>query len=166
MEKDINNWIFIIKRHRTLRLNIESTLLLIFMVYWVYMLLVGPISRGYNRKIYTGYTKHLASRLTQHSGISNIKGARLTRKQPIELVFLEKYTTQKEAMKREWEFKHSSPLNQKKNKLALIKNFQNDQKELLTKINSQMHEYHEFLEGVIEILTSTEKELNDQIENS
>ena len=100
-------------------MSIESTLLLILMVYWVYMLLVGPISRGYNRKIYTGYTKHLASRLTQHSGISNIRGARLTRKQQIELVYLEKFVTQKEAMKREWEFKHSSPLNQKKNKLVL-----------------------------------------------
>ncbi len=136
------------------------------MVYWVYMLLVGPISRGYNRKIYTGYTKHLASRLTQHSGISRIKGARLTRKQPIELVYLEKFSSQTKAMQREWDFKHTSPLNQKKSKLALIKQFQEHREELLNKINSQLHEYDQFLEGVIEIITSTEKELKDQIESS
>ena len=136
------------------------------MTFWVYMLLVGPVSRGYNRKIYTGYTKHLASRLTQHSGISNVKGARLTRKQPIELVYLERYSSQKKAMKREWEFKHTSPLNQKKNKISLIKQFQEDQKELLNKINTSLKEYHEFLEGIIEILTSTEKDLIDQMENS
>ena len=136
------------------------------MTFWVYMLLVGPISRGYNRKIYTGYTKHLASRLTQHSGISNVKGARLTRKQPIELVYLEKYSSHKKAMKREWEFKHKSPLNQKKSKLALIKKFQKDQKELLNTINEQLQKYHEFLEGAIGILTSTEKKLKDQLESS
>jgi putative endonuclease len=140
--------------------------MMVFMVYWLYMLLVGPISRGYNRKIYTGYTKHLASRLTQHSGISNIRGARLTRKQPIELVYLEKFSSQKKAMKREWEFKHKSPLNQKKNKLALIKQFQEHQEELLNKINSQLYEYNQFLEGVIEILTSTEKEFKDHLESS
>lgn len=136
------------------------------MSYWVYMLLVGPISRGYNRKIYTGYTKHLASRLTQHSGISSIKGARLTRKQPIELVYLEKFSSQKKAMKREWDFKHTSPLNQKKSKLALIKQFQEHREELLNKINTQLDEYDRSLEGVVEILTSTEKELKDQIESS
>ncbi|MHA1513066.1 MAG: GIY-YIG nuclease family protein [Candidatus Hodarchaeales archaeon] len=130
------------------------------------MLLVGPSSRGYNRKIYTGYTKHLASRLTQHSGINSIKGARLTRKQPIELVYLEKFSSQKKAMRREWEFKHTSPLNQKKNKLALIKHFQEHNKELLNKINTQMKEYHGFLEGVIEVLTSAEKEFNNQFESS
>ena len=135
---------------------------MIFMPYWVYMLLVGPISRGYNRKIYTGYTKHLASRLTQHSGINSIKGARLTRKQPIELVYLEKFSSQKKAIQREWEFKHTSPLNQKKNKLALIKQFQEYQGELLNKINSQMQEYHEFLKDIIEVLTSAEKEFNNQ----
>ena len=139
---------------------------MIFMVYWVYMLLVGPISRGYNRKIYTGYTKNLASRLTQHSGISNIKGARLTRKQPIELVYLEQFSSQKKAMQREWEFKHTTPINQKKSKLALIKQFQEHQEELLNKINTQLFEYNQFLEGVIEILTSTEKEFKDHIESS
>ena len=136
------------------------------MSYWVYMLLVGPISRGYNRKIYTGYTKHLASRLTQHSGISNIKGARMTRKQPIELVYLEQFSSQKKAMQREWEFKHITPINQKKSKLALIKQFQEHQEELLNKINAQLFEYNQFLEGVIEILTSTEKEFKDHIEKS
>ena len=140
--------------------------MMIFMPYWVYMLLVGPSSRGYNRKIYTGYTKHLASRITQHSGINSIKGARLTRKQPIELVYLEKFSSQKKAMRREWEFKHKSPLNQKKNKLALIKQFQEHNEELLNKINTQMKEYHGFLEGVIEVLTSAEKEFNNKFESS
>jgi len=139
---------------------------MIFMPYWVYMLLVGPISRGYNRKIYTGYTKHLASRLTQHSGINSIKGARLTRKQPIELVYLEKFSSQKKAMQREWEFKHTSPINQKKNKLALIKQFQEHQEFLLSKINNQLQDYHEFLEGVIEVLTTAEKEFKVQFESS
>ena len=146
----------------TLNIKFEDDI----MPYWVYMLLVGPSSRGYNRKIYTGYTKHLASRLTQHSGINSIKGARLTRKQPIELVFLEKFSSQKKAMRREWEFKHTSPLNQKKNKLALIKQFQEHNGELLNKINSQMKEYHGFLEEVIEVLTSAEKEFNNQFESS
>jgi putative endonuclease len=136
------------------------------MVYWVYMLLVGPISRGYNRKIYTGYTKHLASRLTQHSGINSTKGARLTCKQPIELVYLEKFSSQKKAMQREWEFKHTSPFNQKEHKLILIKQFQKNQEELLKKINTQMEEYHGILEGVIEVLTSSEKEFNKQFESS
>ena len=147
-------------------LLLETNFMMIFMPYWVYMLLVGPISRGFNRKIYTGYTKHLASRLTQHSGINSIKGARLTRKQPIELVYLENFSSQKKAMQREWEFKHISPLNQKKEKLALIKQFQEHHDELLNKINTQMQEYHQFLEGAIDVLTSVEKEFTNQIENS
>ncbi|MHA1236793.1 MAG: hypothetical protein ACTSQ9_03920, partial [Candidatus Hodarchaeales archaeon] len=97
---------------------------------------------------------------------NSIKGARLTRKQPIELVYLEKFSSQKKAMRREWEFKHNSPLNQKKNKLALIKQFQEHNEELLNKINTQMKEYHGFLEGVIEVLTSAEKEFNNQFESS
>ena len=69
-------------------------------------------------------------------------------------------------MKREWEFKHKSPLNQKKSKLALIKQFHEQNEELLNKINNKLDEYNRFLEGVIDTLLSAEKKLNDQLENS
>jgi predicted GIY-YIG superfamily endonuclease len=72
----------------------------IILPYWVYMLFVGDKSHGMNRKIYTGYTRHLMSRIVQHSGLSNTKGARITRKQPIELVYLEKFPSQKLVMQR------------------------------------------------------------------
>ncbi|MHA2175115.1 MAG: GIY-YIG nuclease family protein [Candidatus Hodarchaeales archaeon] len=129
------------------------------MPYWVYMLLVGQPSRGYNRKIYTGYTQHLGKRFTQHTGLNSTKGARLTRKQPIELAFVEKFPNRKQAMKREWDFKHKSPQNQKKFKLELIKAFQDTHRSLLDELNQQFFTYRKYLESLIEIIGKIEKEL-------
>ena len=134
------------------------------MPYWVYMLLVGQSSRGYNRKIYTGYTKHLGKRLTQHTGLNSVKGARLTRKQPIELVYVEKFSTQKQAMKREWDFKHKSPLNQKKYKLELIKEFQATHRNILNKLNQQFLNHYAYLETLIDTINKFEKELIAKVE--
>lgn len=134
------------------------------MPYWVYMLLVGQSSRGYNRKIYTGYTKYLGKRLTQHTGLNSVKGARLTRKQPIELVYVEKFSTQKQAMKREWNFKHKSPLNQKKYKLELIKQFQATHRSLLDELNQQFLHHYEYLESLLVSISKIEKELNSKVE--
>lgn len=57
--------------------------------------------------LYTGITNNLERRLLQHNG-KLLGGARYTRiRRPVELVYIEKYETRKEACKREWEIKHT-----------------------------------------------------------
>ncbi|PWI48614.1 hypothetical protein CEE45_06105 [Candidatus Heimdallarchaeota archaeon B3_Heim] len=121
------------------------------------MLLVGKKSSGYNRKIYTGYTHHLVNRLTQHIGLNSVKGARITRKQPIELVYLEKFSSRKLALKREWDFKHTSPINQKPNKLSLIKEFQTKNADILKDLNTTFEEHYQFLETLTIEIKKIEK---------
>ncbi|MFX0181897.1 MAG: GIY-YIG nuclease family protein [Candidatus Hodarchaeota archaeon] len=134
------------------------------MTYWVYMLLVGDRSHGYNRKIYTGYTQHLMQRIVQHSGLSNIKGARLTRKQPIELVYLEKHQNRQNAIQRERQFKKQSPYNQKKHKLTLIKEFQMKNGHLLNEINEILIKHFEFLDILIKTMNGVEKEFDKTLD--
>jgi putative endonuclease len=129
------------------------------------MLLVGDKSRGYNRKIYTGYTQYLVNRLTQHIGLNSTKGARFTRKQPIELVYLESYSSRKQALKREWDFKHASPLNQKSTKLSLIKEFQMKHSNLLSDLNTLFEEHNQFLESMIKNLKTIEKEMISRLKS-
>ncbi|MHA2106477.1 MAG: GIY-YIG nuclease family protein [Candidatus Hodarchaeales archaeon] len=131
--------------------------------FWVYMLLVGEKSRGFNRKIYTGYTHHLINRLTQHIGVNSTKGARITRKQPIELVYLEKYSSRKLALKREWDFKHTNPLNQKAHKVSLIREFQRTNTDILKEINATFEEHNQFLESMIASLKKIEKEMDSRL---
>ncbi|MFX0150421.1 MAG: GIY-YIG nuclease family protein [Candidatus Hodarchaeota archaeon] len=133
------------------------------MTFWVYMLFVGDHSHGYNRKIYTGYTKYLMQRITQHSGLSNTKGARLTRKQPIELVYLEKFQSRKKAIQREKQFKKQNPYNQKKYKLVLIREFQKEYGPILKEINEKLFEYFAFLNILIKSMIATEKELKEKL---
>lgn len=128
------------------------------------MLLVGEKSRGYNRKIYTGYTHHLINRLTQHIGLNSVKGARLTRKQVIELVYLEKFSSRKQALKREWDFKHTSPLNQKTTKLRLIKEFQDKNGDILEDLNTTFEEHNQFLESMINSMKKIEKEMTTRVQ--
>ena len=134
--------------------------------YWVYMLLVGDKSHGSNRKIYTGYTHRLMSRIAQHTGLSSTKGARLTRKQPIELVYLEKFPSQQLAMKREWQLKHENPFNQKKSKLALIEEFQKNYGHILEELNNKLGEHFAFLEEITKSMKNTEKELIKSLNNN
>lgn len=132
---------------------------MIILPFWVYFLLVGDKSHGNNRKIYTGYTHRLMSRITQHSGLSNTKGARITRRQPIELVYLEKFPSQKLAMKREWQLKHESPYNQKTEKLKLIDEFKKNYGHYLSEMNVKLSEHFEFLDHMIKVMKNTEKVL-------
>ncbi|MHA1970103.1 MAG: GIY-YIG nuclease family protein [Candidatus Hodarchaeales archaeon] len=133
------------------------------MPYWVYMLLVGDKSHGKNRKIYTGYTHRLMSRIIQHSGLSNTKGARITRRQPIEVVYLEKLPSQKLAMQREWQLKHESPYNQKTTKLRLIDDFNKKFGHLLSELNIKLSEHFEFLDHLIKVMKNTEKEIVNEM---
>ncbi len=139
--------------------------LVLKLAFWVYMLLVGEKSRGYNRKIYTGYTHHLINRLTQHLGLNSTKGARLTRKQPIELVYLEIFSSRKQALKREWDFKHTSPLNQKSTKLSMVKEFQRKNTNLLSDLNALFEEHNQFLESMIKNLKTIEKEMISRLKS-
>ncbi|MFX0084099.1 MAG: GIY-YIG nuclease family protein [Candidatus Hodarchaeota archaeon] len=133
------------------------------MPYWVYMLLVGDKSHGSNRRIYTGYTHRLMSRITQHSGLSLIKGSRLTRRQPIELVYVEKFSSRKLARQREWQLKHENPYNQKTSKLKLIEEFQTNYGQILEELNDKLWEHFEFLESIARIMKTTEKELINKL---
>jgi predicted GIY-YIG superfamily endonuclease len=99
-------------------------------------------------------------RIAQHSGLSNTKGARLTRKQPIELVYLEKYHSRKKALQRERQFKKQSPYNQKKHKLTLIKEFQMKYGHFLNEINEKLVKHFEFLNTLIKAMNDAEKELS------
>lgn len=57
--------------------------------------------------LYTGITNDLERRLSQHNG-KTWGGAKYTHSRgPVELVYVEKYPTRKEAAKREWEIKHT-----------------------------------------------------------
>lgn len=127
------------------------------MGYWIYLLLVGNRAHGYNRRIYTGYTHHLISRIIQHCGLSNTKGARMTRKQPIELVYLEYFPSRKQAMKREWQLKKESPYNQKKYKLELIAEFQKKYGQFLQGPNEKLIEYFDFLNSLVQTISKLEK---------
>lgn len=131
--------------------------------FWVYFLLVGDPNRGLNRKIYTGYTKHLLARLVQHCGLSS-KGARITRKQQIELVYLEKFESQKKAMQREYQLKHGSPYNQKKHKIMLIKQFESTHGRIFKEINNLLAEQFKFLVNWTKRLENVEKKLRNDIE--
>ncbi|UCE14338.1 MAG: GIY-YIG nuclease family protein [Candidatus Heimdallarchaeota archaeon] len=128
------------------------------MPYWVYMLFVGDQRHGVNRKIYTGYTQHLMPRIIQHSGLTSTKGAHLTRKQPIELVFLEFYKSRRKAIHRERQLKYESPYNQKKHKLNLIRDFSSEYGPLLAKVNSKLTEHFEFLNSFIKTMEEVQNE--------
>ncbi len=134
------------------------------MPFWVYMLFVGNQSLRNNRKIYVGYTGRLISRIAQHSGLTPTKGARFTRRQPIELVYLERYTSRKKAMQREYQLKHENPFNQKKHKLMLIERFRLRHSQILQELNNKLAEHFEFLAILIKMMKKVEKQLNIEIE--
>ena len=136
------------------------------MPFWVYMLFVGDKSHGNNRKIYTGYTRHLMSRIAQHSGLTSTKGAKLTRKQPIELVYLEYFTSRKKGLQREWQLKHESPYNQKKEKLKLIDEFCSKNGHILQELNIKLVEHFEFLANLKKTMKSVEKRLIRKIKTT
>ena len=133
------------------------------MPFWVYMLLVGDRSHGKNRKIYTGYTHYLMPRIAQHSGLNRTKGARLTRNQPVELVYLEPHSSRKKAMQRERQLKHQSPLNQKKSKLKMIEEFHSVYGDIFEELNEKLNEYFEFLEILRKTMNLSQKELQSKI---
>jgi len=63
--------------------------------------------------LYTGITNDLERRLLQHNG-DLWGGARYTRgRGPVELLYIEKYPTRKDAAKREFEIKHTLDHKQK-----------------------------------------------------
>lgn len=63
--------------------------------------------------LYTGITNDLERRLRQHNG-EMWGGAKYTHSRgPVELVYVEKFPTRKEATKREWEIKHTLDHNEK-----------------------------------------------------
>lgn len=63
--------------------------------------------------LYTGITNDIERRLLQHNG-KIWGGARYTRNRaPVELLYLEKYPTRKEAARREYEIKHTFSRQQK-----------------------------------------------------
>ncbi len=134
------------------------------MPFWVYMLLVGSKSSGSNRRIYTGYTKNLGRRILQHSGISTTKGARLTRNQPIEFVYAEKFPNQKKAMQRERQLKHEAPFNKKEYKLRLIRQFKEVNLDKIEGVNMKLTEYFEFQKEFVRDLKGLEKILSAQHE--
>lgn len=127
------------------------------------MLFVGDPSHGSNRKIYTGYTNHLMPRLVQHCGLTSAKGARITRKQPIELAYLERYESRHKALQREFQLKHKSPFNQKKHKLMLVKEFESKHRQILQEINDTLAEQFKFLTGLLKSLENSEKSLKEEI---
>jgi len=68
--------------------------------------------------IYTGYTRDLQKRIAQHNAGS--QGARYTRtRRPVKLAYVEIFSTQKKAIKRERELKTLSH----KQKVALIEKY-------------------------------------------
>lgn len=63
--------------------------------------------------LYTGITNNLERRLRQHNG-ELWGGARYTHsRRPVELLYIEKYPTRKEAAKREWFIKNNFTHQQK-----------------------------------------------------
>ena len=75
-----------------------------------------------DNSLYTGWTNDIKHRLKMHN---EGKGAKYTRgRGPVELVYLEEFETKQEAMSREAKIKRLS----RKEKLLLIKNYQQEQK--------------------------------------
>lgn len=123
------------------------------------MLLVGEKSQGFNRKIYTGYTHRLGQRIASHSGLIATKGARLTNKQPIELAYLESYHSRRAALQRERQLKKQSPFNQKKNKIQLIKSFQQKFGSFVEPINLQLQQHYKLIKTIGLSMNALEKDL-------
>jgi predicted GIY-YIG superfamily endonuclease len=98
-------------------------------------------------------------RIAQHSGLTPTKGARLTRKQPLELVYLEQFKSRKKALQREWQLKHESPYNQKKHKLKLIEDFNSNYGHILLELNEKLVEHFKFLTTLIKTMKSVEKRI-------
>ncbi|HNQ63107.1 MAG TPA: GIY-YIG nuclease family protein [Syntrophorhabdaceae bacterium] len=72
-----------------------------------------------DKTLYTGYTNDIKKRLYEHNNTSN--GARYTSgRRPLKLVYIESYSTQSDAMKREAQIKKLS----RANKLLLTRNLQ------------------------------------------
>lgn len=77
-------------------------------VYFTYILLCSDLS------LYTGYTNNLLRRLKKHQGA---QGAKYTKSRlPVRLVYYELYTSQHEAMSREYQIKQLD----RKKKIELI----------------------------------------------
>ncbi|MHA1221493.1 MAG: GIY-YIG nuclease family protein [Candidatus Heimdallarchaeota archaeon] len=88
------------------------------MKYFVYMVTCA------DGTIYTGYTKDLLKRIDQHN--AGKQGSKYTStRRPVKLSFVEIYSSQSEAMKRELELKTFSRVR----KLTMIKLYKNSQKE-------------------------------------
>lgn len=105
------------------------------------------------------------ARLIQHCGfVTSAKGARITRKQQIELMYLEKFTSQKKAIQREYQLKHKTPYNQKKYKLQLIKEFESKHGQIFEEINNILTEQFKLLAGLVKILETFEQRLKNKIE--
>lgn len=85
-------------------------------IYYVYIL--ETIAKGGKKRFYTGYTKNLQRRLSEHK---NGTGAKFCRGKDITLKYFETFAYRKEAMKRELEIK-SLP---RKQKIQLIKSLSN-----------------------------------------
>lgn len=84
-------------------------------MFYVYILLCS------DNTLYTGYTNDIAKRVRNHN---NGKGAKYTKyRTPCNLVYYETYGTKSEAMKREWEIKHTM---NRKDKIALINSDRNE----------------------------------------
>jgi len=69
-------------------------------IFFVYIL--ETINTKGEKSYYTGYTKDLKRRLSEHK---NGTGAKYCRGKSVELKYFETYTTRKEAMQRELEIK-------------------------------------------------------------
>ncbi|RKQ13763.1 GIY-YIG nuclease family protein [Oceanobacillus bengalensis] len=81
------------------------------MQHLVYML------RCKDNTLYTGYTNDLDNRLKMHN---DGKGAKYTRgRGPFQLVYIERFHTKEEAMKREYQIKQLD----RKEKLRLVRNW-------------------------------------------
>ena len=63
------------------------------------------LAEGNDKSLYTGITKDIKRRETEHN-FDNIKGAKALRaKRPVKIVYFEEHDTQSEAVKREKEIK-------------------------------------------------------------
>ena len=80
-------------------------------MYFVYIL------RTSSNTLYIGQTNNLKKRIFEHNSDKNRSAKYLRGKTPIKLVYLEKYPTLQEAMKREWQLKKWT----KAKKEALVK---------------------------------------------
>ena len=85
-------------------------------IFYVYIL--ETIGKNNKKKFYTGHTNDLKRRIGEHK---TGKGAKFCKGKKIELKYFETFPTRGDAMRREIEIKSL----QKKEKQALIKNFDN-----------------------------------------